>query len=176
MLLNYGVGEDSWDFLGLQGDPTSPKGNFLKEISPEYSLEGLMLSWNSNLLATWWEELTHWKRPWSWERLKVGGEGDNRGWDGWMASLTQWAWVWASSGSWWCTGKPGVLQTMGSQKIGHDWATNLNYTEKSSNPPLQEGLVVWFWSESQCLRARRTSDISSSPNLRVWEQERLWRV
>jgi len=72
-------------------------------------------SWNSNTLATWCEELTHLKRPWCWERLKAGGEGDDRGWDGWMASLTQWIWVWASSGSWWWTGKPEVLQSRGSQ-------------------------------------------------------------
>ena len=65
----------------------------LKAISPAYSLEGVMLSWNSNTLATWCEELTHWKRPWCLERLKVGGEGDDRGWDGWMASPTQWTWV-----------------------------------------------------------------------------------
>ena len=69
-------------------------------------------SWSSNILATWCEELTHWKRPWCWERIKAG-EGDDRGWDGWMASLTQWTWVWASSGSWWWSGKPGVLQSMG---------------------------------------------------------------
>ena len=67
--------------------------SILKAIGPEYSLEGMMLSWNSNTLATWCEELTHWKRPWCWERLKVGGEGDDRGWDGWMASPTQWTWV-----------------------------------------------------------------------------------
>ena len=98
----------------------------LKEISPEYSLEGL----NSNTLATWCEGLTHWKRPGCWERLKAGGEGDDRGWDGWMASLTQWTWVWASSGSGWWTEKPSpnhyrrsALQSMGSQRIGHNWAT-----------------------------------------------------
>ena len=67
-------------------------------------------------LATWWKELTHLKRSWCWERLKVGGEGDNRGWDGWMASLTQWAWVWANSGSWWWIGRPGMLQSMGVSK------------------------------------------------------------
>ena len=66
-------------------------------------------SWNSNTLATWCEELTHLKRPWSWEILKAGGEGDNRGWDGWMASSTQWTWVWVNSGSWWWTGRLGVL-------------------------------------------------------------------
>ena len=81
-----------------------------------------------NTLATWCEELTHWKRPWCWERLKAGGEGDDRGWDGWMASPTGWTWVWVSSGSWWWTRKPGVLQSMGSQRVGHDWATELNWT------------------------------------------------
>ena len=87
-------------------------------------------SWNSNTLATWCKELTHWKRPWCWERLKAGGEGDNRGWDGWMASLPRWTWVWASSRSWWWSGKPGVLQSMGSQRVGHDWPTELNWTEQ----------------------------------------------
>ena len=67
--------------------------SILKVISPEDSLEGRCWSWNSNTLATWCEELTHWKRPWCWERLRAGGEGDNRGWDGWMASPTQWTWV-----------------------------------------------------------------------------------
>ena len=101
--------------------------SILKEISPAYSLEGLMLSWNSNTLATWCEELIHLKRPWCWERLKAGGEGDDRGWDGWMASPTQWAWVWVNSGSWWWTGRPGVLQSLGSQRVRHDWVTGLKY-------------------------------------------------
>ena len=83
-------------------------------------------SWSSNTLATWCEELTHLKRPWCWERLKAGGEGDDRGWDGWMASPTQWTWVWVSSRSWWRTGRPGVLQSMGLQRVGHHWATELN--------------------------------------------------
>ena len=82
-------------------------------------------SWNSSILATWYEELTHSKRPWCWERLKAGGEGDKRGWHGWMASLTQWTWVWVNSGSWWWTGRPGVLWFMGSQRVGHDWTTEL---------------------------------------------------
>ena len=85
-------------------------------------------SWNSNTLATWCRELTHLKRPWCWERLRAGGEGDNRGWDGWMASLTQWTWVWVNSWSWWWTGRPGMLQSMGSQRVRHGWATELNYT------------------------------------------------
>ena len=83
--------------------------SILKEISPEYSLEGLMLKPNSNPLVTWFEELTHWKQPWCWERLKAGGEGEDRGWDGWMALPTQWTWVWVNSGRWWRTGKPGAL-------------------------------------------------------------------
>ena len=78
-----------------------------------------------NTLATWCEELTHWKRPWCWEGLKAGGEGDNGGWDGWMASPTQQTWVWVGSESWWWTGRPGVLRFMGSQRVGHDWATEL---------------------------------------------------
>ena len=63
------------------------------------------------------------------ERVKVGGKGDNRGWDGWTASLTQWTWVWVNSGSWWWIGRPGVLWFMGSQRVGHDWATELNCIE-----------------------------------------------
>ena len=84
--------------------------------------------WRSNTLATWCKELTHWKRPWCWERLKAGGEGDDRDWGGWMASLTWQTWVWVSSGSWWWTERPGVLQFMGLQRVGHDWANELNWT------------------------------------------------
>ena len=87
-------------------------------------------SWNSNTLATWCEKLTSWKRPWCWERLKAEEEWDNRGWDGWMASPTRWACVWAYSGSCWWMRKPGVLQSMGSQRVRHDWATELNSTEE----------------------------------------------
>ena len=100
--------------------------SILKEIIPEYAWKDWCWNWNSNTLATWCEELTHWKRPWCWERLKAGGERDDRGWDGWMAPLTQWTWVWVNSGSWWWTGRPGVLRSMGSQRVGHDWATELN--------------------------------------------------
>ena len=83
--------------------------------------------WNSSTLATSCEELTHRKRLWCWEGLGAGGERDDRGWDGWMASPTQWTWVWVNSGSWWWTGRPGVLQFMGSQRVGHDWAAELNW-------------------------------------------------
>ena len=78
------------------------------------------------------EELTHWKRLWCWEGLGAGEEGGDREWDGWMASLTRWTWVWVNSGRWWWTRRPGVLQFMGSQRVGHDWATELNWTELNS--------------------------------------------
>ena len=77
-------------------------------------------------LTTWCEELTPWKRPWCWERLKAGEAGLDRGWDGWMASLTQWTWVWVGSRSWWWTWKSGVLQSKGLQRVRHVWATELN--------------------------------------------------
>ena len=99
----------------------------LKEISPEYSLEGLMLKLKLQYFGHLM--LTHWERSWCWERLKVGGAGDDRGWDSWMASLTQWTWVWVNSRSWWWTQKPGMLQSMGSQRVKRDWATELNWTE-----------------------------------------------
>ena len=82
-------------------------------------------------LVTWCEELTHWKRPWCWERLRAGGEGDHRRWDGWMASPTQWTWVWVDFGSWWGTGRLGLLRFMESQRVGHDWVTELNWTMKT---------------------------------------------
>ena len=102
--------------------------SILKEINPECSLEGWCWSWNSSTLATWCEELTDFKRPWCWERLKTGGEADNRLWDSWMASPTRWTWVWVNSRSWGWTGRPGVLQSMGDERVGHDWVTELNWT------------------------------------------------
>ena len=106
-----------------------PNQSILKETSLRCSLEGLMLKLKLQYLATWCEERTLWKRPWCWERLKAGGEGDYRGRDGWVASPTQWTWVWVNSGSGWWTGRPGMLQSMGSQRVGHDRATELNWTE-----------------------------------------------
>ena len=103
--------------------------SILKEISPGCSLEGMMLKLKLQYLGTSCEELTHWKRLWCWEGLGAGGEGDDRGWDGLMASLTRWICVWVNSESWWWTGKPGVLQFMGSQSVGHNWVTEVNWTE-----------------------------------------------
>ena len=100
-------------------------------------------SWNSSTLATSCEELTHWKRLRCWEGLGAGGEGDNRGWDSWIASLTRWTWVWVNSGSWWWTGRRGVLRFMGLQRVRHDWATELNWTEILYLPKLlRKKLVV----------------------------------
>ena len=128
MVLNCCVGEDAWESLGLQGDPTSPvhpKGNhswiFIRRTDAE-----------AETPIFWPPDAKNWligKGPDSDKRLKAGGEGDYRGSDGWMASLTWWTWVWASSGSWWWTGKPGMLQSMGLQRVGHDWATKLNWTK-----------------------------------------------
>ena len=123
MLLNCGVGEDSWVSLGLQGDPTSQ--SLQKSV---LNIHWKDWCWSSNPLATWCEELTHWKRPWCWERLKAEVKGMT-GWDGWMASPTQWTWVWVNSRSWWWTGRPGMLQSMGSQN-SQTWL--INWTELNS--------------------------------------------
>ena len=125
MLLNCGV-EDSWESLGLQGDQANKSSR--KSIL-NIHWKDWCLSWNSNILATWCKELTHWKRPWCWERLKAWEEGDNRGWDGWRASPTHWTWVWASSKSWWWTGRPGVLLSIGLQRVECDWMNEVNWND-----------------------------------------------
>ena len=124
MLLNCGVGEDSWESLGLQGDPTSPlwRRSVLGVHWKDWCWSG-----NSNTLATWWEELTHLKRPWCWERLKAGGEGDDIGWDGWMASLAQWTWVCVNSESWWWRGGLVCCSPWGCKES--DLIEKLNWTE-----------------------------------------------
>ena len=105
-----------------------------KEIQPVYPHPVLGVfwkdwcwSWNSNTLATYCDELTHWKRPWCWEGLKEGEEGGNRGWDGSMPSTNQWTWVWVNSSSWCWTGRPDMLRSMGSQEL--DMTEWLNWTE-----------------------------------------------
>ena len=103
--------------------------SILKEISPGVHWKEWCWNWNSSTLATWCEDLTHLKRPWCLERLKAGGEGENRGWDSWMASPTRWTWVWVNPGSWWWTGRPGMLWFMGSQRVGYVWVNKLNWTE-----------------------------------------------
>ena len=88
--------------------------------------------WNWNTLTIWCKELTHLKRPWCWERLRAGREGDDKGWDGWMVSPTQWIWVWVNSRSWWLARRPGKLQFTALQRVGHNWATELNWTMHTS--------------------------------------------
>ena len=152
MLLNCSIEEDSWESLGLQRDqPVHPKGNqswlFIGKTYAEYSdwcsnTDALIL-WPTNI-----GEQTPWKRPWCWERLKAGGEGDNIGWDDWMASPTRWTWVWTSSGSWWWTGKPGMLQCMESQRVRHDWVAKLNWYLLSQwcHPTISSSVAPFFSS------------------------------
>ena len=111
--------------------------------------------WSSNTLATWCKELTHLKRPWCWERLKVG-EGDDRGWDGWMASLNQWTWIWVSSGSWWWTGRPGVLQSWGHKES--DTSEQLNWSRN----------VYIFTVWNLCLIRVRSKKITESDI--IWDR------
>ena len=124
ILLNCSVGEDSWGSLGLQGDQTSPSE---RKSVLNIHWKDWCWSWNSYTLATWCKDATYWKRPRCWERLKAERERDDKGWDGWMASLTQWTRVWASSRRWWRTGKPGVLQSMRLQRVRHNWETEPNW-------------------------------------------------
>ena len=142
MLLNCGVKRR---LLRVPWTARRSNQSILKEISPEYSLEELMLKLKRQYFGH--QRLTHLKRPSCWERLKVEGEGDDRGWDGCIASLTQWTWVWVNSGNWWWTGRPGVLQSMGLQIVGHDFVTELNWAEglpwasqmALKNPPANTG-------------------------------------
>ena len=131
--------------------------SILKEISPGCSLEGLMLKMKLQYfeaetptlrMVTSCKELTYWKRPWCWEGLGAGREGDDRGWNGWMASPTQWTWACVNSRSWWWTGRPGVLRFMGSQRIGHDWATELNWSSFPSQ------FITGYWIEWPVLYSR----------------------
>ena len=106
-------------------------GKWIRQLYVVHIHNGILLRLNTHthiwVVLTLREELTHWKRLWCWEGLGAGGEGDDRGWDGWMASLTRCTWVWVNSRSCWWTGRPGVLRFMGSQRVRHDWATELNW-------------------------------------------------
>ena len=142
---------EQWSWKRLLRVPwTARRSNksILKEINPDYSFEGLILKLTSNTSSTWCEELTHWKRSSCWERLKAGGEGDDRQWDGCMASLIQCTWVWVNSRSWWWTGTPGALPSMGSQRVGHNWATELNWINSQMMPVLPDDGLQLTWSDS----------------------------
>ena len=128
--------------------------NDCKAIQPVHSegdqpwdfSEGNDAEAETSTLATSCKELTHWKRLWCWEGLGAGGEGDDRGWDGWKVSLIRWTWVWVNSRSWWWTGRPGVLRFMGSQRVGHNWATELTeltHPQMVKDLPAMQETQVW---------------------------------
>ena len=114
--------------------------SILKEISPGCSLEGMMLKLKLQYFGHLMWRVESLEIPWCWEGLGARGEGDNRGWDGWMASLNRWIWVWVNSGSWWWTGRPGVLRFMGSK--GSDTTEWLNWTELNA---CIQNLAKWYW-------------------------------
>ena len=132
----------------------------LKEISREYSLEGMMLKLKLQYFGHLMQRTDSLQRPWCWERLKAGGEGNNRGRDGWMASLPLWTWLWANSGGWWWTGKPGMLQSMGSQRVGHNWVTELNCQWKGARKwgPGLLSQVLWLPVRWVCVSAHHLHD------------------
>ena len=135
---------------------TARKSNhsILKKISPNIHWKDWCWSWNSSTLATWCKGLTHLKIPWCWERFKARGEGDNRGWDGWMASPTQWTWVWVNSGSWWWTGRPGMLQSMGSQS-----RTRLSDSTDWTDSMCSQDWESMFYDFGFCILIRKTIPI-----------------
>ena len=173
MLLNCGVGEDSWESLGLQRDQTS-QSQRKSVLNVHWKVS--CWSWKSNSLATWCEELIHWKRPWCWERLKAGGEGDGRRWDGWMASLTEWTLIWANFRREWRTEEPGMLQSMGPQRVWHKWATELKaHWEKqwlvySSGPR-----TFWLHDVTGIMRSTQTSLCSRKSYIKSCLNFMLWK-
>ena len=106
--------------------------SILRDICPGCSLEGIMLKLKLQYFGHLMQRVDSLEKILMLGGIGAGAEGDDRGWDGCMASLTRWTWVWVNSGSWWCTGRPGVLRFMGSQRVGHDWATELNWIESYS--------------------------------------------
>jgi len=123
-------------FLRVPWTARRSNQSILKEINPEHSLEGLTLHLKLQYFGHLMWRANSLEKTLSWEWLRAGGEGDNRGWDGWMASSTQWMRVWANCGKQWRTGKPGVLQFMGSQTVGREWAINNNKVSNDHLPML----------------------------------------
>ena len=151
MLLNCGIREGPCESLEMQRDQTSQS---YRKSTLNIHWKDWCWSWSSNTLATWCEKLTHWKRSWHWARLRAGGEGDDRGLDGWMASSTRGTWVWASSRSWWWTKKPAVLQSMGLQRVEYDRATEVNFCISLYMPLLGKvsmKLINYMWPTQSLL-------------------------
>ena len=127
--------------------------SILKEISPGCSWEGLMLKLKFQYFGYLMQRTDYLKRPWCWERFKAGGKEDDRGWDGWMPSPTRWTWVWVNSRSWWWTGKPCMLQSMGSQRVRHDWIDRLS---------INNSFPWWLRWQRICLQGRDLDSIPES--------------
>ena len=137
--------------------------SILKEISPGVSLEGMMLKLKLPYYGHLMRRVDSLEKSLTLGGIRAEGEGDDRGWDGWMASLTRWTWVWVNSGSWWWTGRPGVLRFMGSQRVGHDWVTELTSTEGTQSPGrINHSMMMLFvisyiskeWSSSMFKKIR----------------------
>ena len=131
ILLSCAVGEDSWEWVPWTARRCNQ--SILKEISPGCSLAGLMLKLKLQYFGHLMQRADSFEKTLMLRKIEGRKRRAERGWDGWMASLTRWIWVWMDSGSWWWTGRPGVLQFMGSQRVGHDWATEPNWVSKLLN-------------------------------------------
>ena len=142
MLLNCGVGEDSWESLEMQGDQlVHPKGDQSLVFIGRTDVEAeTPILWPPDAKSWLISEDADAGKDWGQEE-----KGDDRGWDGWMASLTQWTWVWMGSGSWWWTGRPGMLRFIGLQRVRHDWATELNWNELEHSFYKRVLLVMGLW-------------------------------
>ena len=147
MLFNCSAGEDSWESLALQGNPTSPS---LRRSVLGVHWKDCCWSWNSNTLATWCEEPAYWKRSWHWERLKAGGEEDDRGWDGWMASPTRWTWTEQALGlvinrEAWCAAVHGVTKSRIWLNDWTDWYVNVIIHHNPSKEYRISAFLVVQW-------------------------------
>ena len=172
MLLNCGAGEDSWEFLGKQDQITQS----LRKSTLNILWNDWCWSWSSNTLATWCKQLAHWKIPWYWERLKAGREEGDRGRDSWLASPIQWTWTWANLRRWWGTGKPGILQSLGLQRVGQDLAIEQQHHYPSWGPKQSQDPLAWLGIFFSCIGPA----VNNEPMLGLKQRKpysiaRLWR-
>ena len=152
LYLNYYVYFDKHLVKYYEIKPVQPKGNlswmFIGRTDAEAEIQYIgHLMWRADSFEK--AEILgkkHQKKPWCWERLKEGGEGDGRGWNGWIASLTQWTWVWVKSRSCWWTRRPGVLQFMGSQRVRHDWVTELDLEWENEEEVMKCSILYLYFT------------------------------